>query len=159
MPTDKPRFTSTDGPPPSVVLDTNVVLDWLLFRDANARPIGAAIDAGRCRWIGTEAMTREFDDVVGRPGLARWHTHVDAARVAIARRCVRVDAAPVAALLCSDSDDQKFIDLAIACRAGWLFSRDKALLRLARRAAAWDLRVLHPADPGASALVANKTGG
>jgi hypothetical protein len=37
-------------------------------------------------------------------------------------------------LPCTDPADQKFIDLAVAERAQWLLSRDKALLRLARLA-------------------------
>ena len=39
-----------------------------------------------------------------------------------------------ARLHCTDADDQKFIDLAIAKSAHTLVSRDKALLRLARKA-------------------------
>ena len=47
-----------DRPPPEVVLDTNVVLDWLLFEDSNAMPLGAAIEAGAAIWIGTSSMPR-----------------------------------------------------------------------------------------------------
>jgi predicted nucleic acid-binding protein len=39
-----------------------------------------------------------------------------------------------ARLHCSDPDDQKFIDLAICAGAHTLVSRDKALLKLARKA-------------------------
>jgi predicted nucleic acid-binding protein len=34
---------------------------------------------------------------------------------------------------CADPDDQKFLELAQACGAQWLLSRDNALLKLARR--------------------------
>ena len=37
-------------------------------------------------------------------------------------------------LLCADADDQVFLDLALAERAGWLITRDKALLALRARA-------------------------
>ena len=44
-------------------------------------------------------------------------------------------------LRCSDIDDQKFIDLAVAARAVALLSADRAVLRLARRASAWGLAI------------------
>ena len=40
---------------------------------------------------------------------------------------------------CTDADDQKFIDLALAARAVALLSADRAVLRLARRASAFGL--------------------
>jgi len=56
-----------------------------------------------------------------------------------------VDVAPVCERLrCSDSDDQKFIDLAVASGAAWLISRDRAVLRLARRASAFGLAIVTP---------------
>jgi len=47
-------------------------------------------------------------------------------------------------LRCSDGDDQKFIDLAVASGAIWLISRDRAVLRLARRASAFGLAIVTP---------------
>ncbi|MBX3622048.1 MAG: PIN domain-containing protein [Rhizobacter sp.] len=46
-------------------------------------------------------------------------------------------------LRCTDPDDQKFIDLAVA-NARWLVSRDRAVLKLARRAALFGLQVVSP---------------
>jgi predicted nucleic acid-binding protein len=45
---------------------------------------------------------------------------------------------------CTDPDDQAFIDLALAVKARWLVSRDRALLRLRRRAEKQGLVVLTP---------------
>ena len=47
-------------------------------------------------------------------------------------------------LQCSDPDDQKFLDLAHAQGAGWLLSRDRAVLKLARRAARFSLTITVP---------------
>ncbi|MFT7776961.1 putative toxin-antitoxin system toxin component, PIN family [Roseateles sp.] len=47
-------------------------------------------------------------------------------------------------LVCRDPDDQKFIDLALAARARWLISRDKAVLALAKRARLRGLAILTP---------------
>jgi predicted nucleic acid-binding protein len=47
---------------------------------------------------------------------------------------------------CTDPDDQVFIDLALACKARWLLSKDRALLKLARRARALGLSIQPPAS-------------
>lgn len=35
--------------------------------------------------------------------------------------------------MCKDPDDQKFLELARDCRAGWLVTKDRGLLVFARR--------------------------
>jgi uncharacterized protein len=45
---------------------------------------------------------------------------------------------------CSDSDDQKFIDLAWAWPATVLFSRDRAVLKLAKAARGHGLQITTP---------------
>ena len=134
---------------PNVVLDTNVVLDCYLFRDPSARVITAAIESQRWHWIGTQAMADELKSVVDRPELQRWQARRDNTLAEWAKRCELVHppahSAP-AALTCSDRDDQMFIDLAWARRASCLFTRDKALLRLAGRACAVGITVLRPVD-------------
>ena len=104
---------------PLVVLDTNVVLDWLLFADPGMQALAAAIEQGRLRWIATAAMRGEFDHVLGR-GLAAARG-ADPARFELAWRqhCTEHPAAPPAAarLRCTDTDDQKFLDLALASQA------------------------------------------
>jgi predicted nucleic acid-binding protein len=134
------------------ILDTNVVLDWLVFEHASGRVIGHAIAAGELRWIVSPAMQAELIDVLGRllhlPTLMRW-----SARHAPAMEGVRTWSHPVPTpgplpygerLRCSDPDDQCFIDLAIARRTPWLLTRDHALRRLARRARPLGVAVLTP---------------
>ena len=131
--------------PPSVVLDTNTVLDWLLFRDPATHELARRIADGRLAWRATPAMRREFERVLPRPALARWAP--DASRLAAAwDRHARLEAEEPARgpLACTDPDDQVFIDLALQRRCTWLVSRDRALLRLSRRAAAWGVVVLTP---------------
>ncbi|MFT3859256.1 MAG: PIN domain-containing protein [Aquabacterium sp.] len=52
-----------------------------------------------------------------------------------------VDEPPRGPLRCKDPDDQVFIDLALHVGAAWLFSKDAALLKLARRARARGIEV------------------
>jgi predicted nucleic acid-binding protein len=130
------------------VLDTNVVLDWLLFADPSSAPIAAAIEQRLVRWIATPAMRDELVVVLER-GLAARHD-ADPARV-LASWNARVESLPEpgrlpakAVLSCSDPDDQKFLDLAVAAGASWLLSRDRAVLRLARQAAVTGLVITAP---------------
>ena len=130
-----------------VILDTNVVLDWLLFDDPSGRVVGAAVMAGDVRWIGTADMLQELATVLLRPGLERWQHRVDMTLTTASANCAVVEKPWVVATAtprCSDLDDQKFIDLAVARRVRWLITRDKALLRLARPAHAFGVAVLTP---------------
>jgi uncharacterized protein len=131
---------------PGVVLDTNVVLDWLLFSAPSVAELASAVMGGQVRWLATAAMREEMAHVLGR-GLAAAHG-ADPARLAAAwdRHCTERPAAPPAAahLRCTDTDDQKFIDLALANGARWLVSRDRAVLKLQRRAAKHGLTIAPP---------------
>jgi predicted nucleic acid-binding protein len=139
---------------PRLVLDTNVVLDWLLFRDPSCTPLAAALASGHATWITTAAMLNELAHVLGRGTLAAWQpdsASIDASCRRWARQ-VEPDAypapgSPALRLRCSDPDDQKFIDLALQLgRDACLLSRDRALLRLARRARDAGVAILRPQD-------------
>lgn len=131
---------------PRVVLDTNVLLDWLVFRDPAVATLVGAIACGRLQWVATPAMRTEFERVLAYPQVARFSPDA-----AVAARCWELharlhDAAPAAApMRCGDPEDQMFIDLAVAARARWLLSKDRELLKLARRASAFGVAVLPPA--------------
>ena len=62
----------TPDRPPIVVLDTNVLLDWLVFADARAQPIGSALAAGQVLWRATAPMRVEFAHMLGHRSLERW---------------------------------------------------------------------------------------
>jgi predicted nucleic acid-binding protein len=56
-----------------------------------------------------------------------------------------VEPPPRAPLRCSDPDDQKFIDLAVA-RQALLLSKDRAVLSMTKRLTAWSVQA-QPALP------------
>ncbi len=131
------------------VLDTNVLLDWLVFRDVHLRQLVAAIEAGGIM-LACRADTRdEFVRVLEYPQVKkytaacalalktydRWHTgYVGQER-------------DVVLPLCRDPDDQKFLEVARDAAAHWLISKDRALLELhqrARRTAGFS--ILHPEE-------------
>jgi putative PIN family toxin of toxin-antitoxin system len=131
-----------------VVLDTNVVLDWLVFEDDRVAPLVRAVSAGDLIWHATPAMRDELVRVLRRPALQRWRP--DLGRVldtydAHVRPWVGPTLAAASIPRCRDGGDQMFIDLAVLAGARWLVSHDRALLALARRARVFGLAVVTPA--------------
>ncbi len=149
-----------DGPDSgiaSAVLDTNTVLDMLVFDDPAARPLRAAVTAGRLCWLGTARMHDELLGVLRRPHMGRWAVEPMAPAVqafAAAHMRLQPPAAAGTAPRCRDAADQIFIDLAWAASAKWLLTRDKALLALARTSRARGLVVCTPAAWAALTLAA-----
>ncbi len=122
---------------PSLVLDTNVVLDLLVFDDPFVRPLASALIAGGITAWADEHTLTELKYVLGYPTFAL----DEEARHAVYTRyrsLVRlVSAEPEAPLpplpRCRDRDDQKFLTLAARAGATWLVSKDKRVLSLADR--------------------------
>ena len=134
---------------PRVVLDTNAVLDWLLFADIGIQPAASALEAGQLHWVTCAAMRQELAHMLRHASLARWSPDVATAlahfdRLADLRPAPESN--PHTGLHCRDSDDQVFINLALGEGARWLLTHDRALLKLARRAAARGLHIVRPVD-------------
>lgn len=134
---DNAAMSTAETRIPIAVLDTNVVLDWLVFRNPDCAPLASALAAGELRWVATHAMRDELAHVLGRGHLDEWSPDMASIWTHWERHCAELAAPPPAVpagrLRCSDPDDQKFIDLAVGCNARWLLSHDRAVLRLARR--------------------------
>ena len=132
---------------PAVVLDTNVVLDWLLFGDADVAPVADAVAGGSLRWLACARMREELLRTLTYPALSKWKPDSERMLTEFDRHSnFCPDPAPAALdLRCSDPDDQVFLDLALATGARWLLTHDRALLKLARRAARSGLVILPPA--------------
>lgn len=136
--------------PPACVLDTQVLLDWLVFDDPRMRGWSRAITTGRLHWLSCAAMQAEALRVAHDPAIARRAS--PAPMESLLREVFATYArtvpppVPSSRLRCRDKDDQMFIDLALAQSARWLLSRDHALLDLRRRAAAVGLYIVAPGD-------------
>ena len=125
--------------PLRLVLDTNVWLDWLVFDDAGVAEIKAAVTAARAEIFIDAACAGELTSVLGY-SLQKKILAPDA-QAAHRAECLRIAqmieptaASPDQPLpVCRDKDDQKFLELARACRADFLVTRDLQLLKLARR--------------------------
>jgi putative PIN family toxin of toxin-antitoxin system len=130
---------------PAIVVDTQVVMDWLVFKEPRVQHLVAALTSGELRWLVAPAMRDELRHVLGRGVAARYAPDLALIEAQLDAHSESVDnTEPSPRLVCRDPDDQKFIDLALACGARWLVSRDKALLALAKRAKLRGLAVLRP---------------
>lgn len=122
-----------------LVLDTNVVLDLVVFDDADARPLRAAIERGDAIVFTCDECLAELRRVLAYPRLALESAAQDAAFEsfrALAHRVARPSAQSTPRMpQCRDTDDQKFLALAWEVRADHLVTKDNALLELARRVA------------------------
>ena len=123
--------------PNRIVLDTNVCLDLFVFRDPRWLRLMQALTSGEIEAITRADCRMEWHIVLGYT-----HLGLDEARQAAVR--AEFDALirplPETAFdgsiklpLCRDTDDQKFIELAYQSGATMLITKDKALLKLARK--------------------------
>lgn len=129
-----------------MVLDTNAVLDWLVFADPGMSAVASAMQGGELLWLASPSMRAELADTLRYRSLAKWLPDSERALDTFDRYAqVRPEPPPSPLQLrCSDPDDQVFLDLALAWRAKWLLTHDRALLRLAKRARAFGLQVMPP---------------
>lgn len=134
-----------------VVLDTNVVLDWLVFDNADCRGLTERLQSGRWRWLASEGMQQELKAVLQYPAVQRWNPDPERIWHHWSTLTHMVPEASRSPLRCTDADDQQFIDVALEQGASWLLSRDRALLKLARRARAWRLEIAPPGRAQAGA--------
>jgi len=139
----------TDPAVTRAVIDTNAVLDWLVFAQPAALALGDAITSRRCSWCATTPMLVELRAVLNRPLPERWESArklaltIDLGPLFTLRESTDLPLA-TQRLICRDPTDQMFIDLALGCAPSWLVTRDRALLALRRRAAAKGVVIATP---------------
>jgi putative PIN family toxin of toxin-antitoxin system len=151
-----------------VVLDSNVWIDILVFDDPQTRPIAAALESGAIAALIDARCLAELTYVLDYPQFAHRKVDKAAALAVVARLAQRVEALPeptesggAARPLpqCKDRDDQKFLELAHAARADWLVSKDRAVLKLAKRIARdFGFRIGQPAPFVAALGIAQNAG-
>ncbi|BAP88710.1 PIN domain DNA-binding protein [Burkholderiales bacterium GJ-E10] len=129
-----------------VVLDTNAWLDLFVFEDAGAMALGAALRSGAVRALRSHRTDEELRAVLIRPQFAsRLEIRPPEPMLQGWRELAEcIEPGRSAPWLCSDPDDQKFLDLAVAGSAQMLLTKDRALLRLARAARKSGLAILTP---------------
>jgi putative PIN family toxin of toxin-antitoxin system len=123
-------------PAQTLVLDTNVCLDLFVFRDPRCEVLLAAMQSGAVNCLTRADCRTEWTLVLA---YARLGLTAQAQQAALAEfdRLITVTTDAVfdgpALPVCKDTDDQKFLELAASSGAHCLLTKDKALLKLARR--------------------------
>lgn len=103
-----------------LILDTNVVLDWLVFEDPFLAPFVDRLRQGRVTLVTHPMATEELRRVLAYPDLG----------LAPEQRC-------------RDPDDDHFLALTFQSGADALVSRDRAVLALSRRSGPFGFRILN----------------
>jgi putative PIN family toxin of toxin-antitoxin system len=128
---------------PAIVLDTNIVLDVFVFNDAASAPLKQALEAGELDWLATQPMRDELARVLAYPQIVpRMNFYRLTADDVLSTfdQYTRIAEVPAkASVTCRDTDDQKFIDLAVAHNA-LLLSKDQHVLSLKKRLLAHGIR-------------------
>jgi putative PIN family toxin of toxin-antitoxin system len=130
--------------PQRLVLDTNVCLDLFVFRDPRWAALLQAMQDGSVQAVTRADCRMEWQLVLDYPHLkvdpAQKPALIETFDALIA--CMEPLSAETAWAtdtiklpVCSDRDDQKFLETALQSRADVLITKDKALLKLARKTA------------------------
>lgn len=120
-----------------IVLDTNVLLDLFVFRDPRWQSLLQAMQQGsvqavtradcRMEWTLVLAYTKlKLDTAAQEQIKAEFDALVTLLDPPLPENAIKLP-------ICRDTDDQKFLELAYAANAAILISKDKALLKLARK--------------------------
>lgn len=137
-----------------VILDTNVCLDLFVFHDARCRNLKKMLETGIACAVTREDCRNEWIRVLEYTAFSLDET----AR----RRCINEYDALIPCRdfskknyiilpVCQDKDDQKFLELAYDANAGFLLTKDKALLKLSSKTRKQHL--FHIIRPEASSMI------
>lgn len=131
-----------------LVLDTNVVMDWLVFEDASLTLMRFALLSGHLTIVTHEMAARELRRVLSYPALKLDVTRQEdvftryQAQTSLTDVSTAPEGLPAGFPRCRDPDDNPFIVLAWNARADALVSKDKAVLKVARKSRKFGFRIL-----------------
>lgn len=125
------------APAQRVVIDTNVCLDLFVFKDPRWAGLLAALESGAVEAVTRADCRDEYLVVLHYKHLPLDETSrpLSAARFDALIKVVAPEPKLVRLPVCTDKDDQKFLEVARDAGAEILITKDKALLKLARKTA------------------------
>ena len=138
------RFIERPLSVPSCVLDTNVVLDILLFADKNAESIQQLLASGQLLALGHYDTLYEFADVISRSQFKLTESQIKEKLHAWIKLHWLINEPLPTVGYCKDHDDDKFFNLARLCSARYLISKDKKVLKAKGKAKRFGCIVIKP---------------
>lgn len=121
---------------PRIVLDTNVCLDLFVFQDPRWQALRNALENKQIDAVTREDCRNEWLHVLDYPHLPVTPEIKEKVIAEFDRliRCIPVEECNTFGLpVCSDKDDQKFLETSLQIQASVLITKDKALLKLAKK--------------------------
>lgn len=147
------RAGGLSKPPIRLVLDTNVVIDWLVFDDPFMNPLRAGVRDASIKVLTHPPAINELERVLAYPQLK---LDIARQREVFARYQAETVVSPMPAGFstkqlmlpggfprCRDRDDEPFLALAFHTKADVLASRDNAVFGLKSRAAKFGVTILN----------------
>ncbi len=117
-----------------VVLDTNIWLDLFVFDDPRVRALGTLVSTGRLQPLASQPMLDELRAVLAYAHLEARCADAPGLLARVGALCQVLPTPDDAGLpRCKDPHDQKFLDASLVGAAAVLVTKDRALLKLARR--------------------------
>jgi putative PIN family toxin of toxin-antitoxin system len=136
----------------NLILDTNVVIDWLVFDDPFMSPLREGVRTKQVTVLTHRPALDEFRRVLAYPALklnaarqaALLEQYIMSTSLWPAEGAAAIDFAslPPGFPRCRDPDDNPFLALAYHARADALVSRDKAVLKLSKRTRRFGFEIL-----------------
>jgi uncharacterized protein len=126
-----------------LVIDTNVLVSALIFKDSRHLPLRVAWTERRVTPLLSIPTYRELKAVLGYRMFDIGDDQIAEAIAALGPfiEWVTINVAQTATLpKCSDRDDQKFLDVALCGQADAILTYDKALLKLRRKSLPFAIR-------------------
>lgn len=137
---------------PRIVIDTNVLLDLLFWKNPTAAPLAEALQENRLVAIFDDEALWEAAEVLGRPAFLADDELIFARLAAWAEQAERVPIEAIDArretlsVRCRDPLDQKFLTLAVAGNARWLATKDKLLFKAGKKLRRFGTEPVRPTE-------------
>ncbi len=131
---------------PLAVLDSNVILDLWYWHDKQAQSLRQAIECKRLSLASSVSCLKELAAVLSRTSFALNVQEQKKFISELLTRLILVEPTIVGRVRCKDPDDEKFLNLSFEIQADFLFTKDKKVLRAARKLRCYGTKTMRPAD-------------